>query len=855
MNAMLQQFNLPNFIDGLSFADASKKIQSRFKERTDPESIATEKEMLDRLKQMQEHVKAQQEAKQEAQNPPQEGDMRIEGSEEEMNQPIEEYSQEEDLMGQIQNSYGGSQYAYGGAYDEEEYDPHAMPDTAEQRFAPTIGAQNESIFSSLSSIGQSVASSFSPTQEEVPETQMAWGGPVEEGQSEYYANNNPFFMQDQPAFNGKVMPSLDPTNNANPEKPAVGIAGKISGGIEAIGAAASLGKEAFGPSNVDTSGRVHVEPQKVGNAIMSGAAKGAKVGSEVGKYIPIPGGKLIATAGSAIIGAGLGYLGAKKQRKAADKANLNATYADAAVNDNQFAEGGEEDDRIKISDNRKIRATTRQRMDPNVDLVSGSYSSKTITDIVNASLKNGVDPNTAIALAMQESKIGNTDENLGHIVGGSYRGQEANDMTKLLSDKMHAGRKLGRKTDEELLQMYNGTGKIFPSTEQEDHGFKMKKAYGVPVGKKGIDMGKTNLYGVQVKDIRDNVIKKDKKIASIVKDLRGNFNHFEGRPYSKADPRTYDDPLGIAPGARDNLNPKMFALGGEEMNQFGDGGNLVAGKINPKTKKRESIESVGTITPAELKKLDKIYKGKDVLANKSVDAAELLKDSNYVKESKLGLIKLPNLGKKQADKMTAMQKLKLAGIDAAEFAGNNKDALRYAPAIGNIMQLANLKKPEQETTPELSTRYKKNVVDEQGLVNLVREETAGNREAILSSSEGSGNAARANLLGTQLNATKALSDAFMKSQEANAKENAQEQSFNLGVDTTNLQQQTLAQDIRAKNKGAYDTEKSKLKTAVSADLGSIGQEELYKKFPELMGMDYGAFGEYLKLKEKQKKAK
>jgi len=38
MNAMLKQFNLPNYIDGLSFADASKKIQAKFKERTDPES-------------------------------------------------------------------------------------------------------------------------------------------------------------------------------------------------------------------------------------------------------------------------------------------------------------------------------------------------------------------------------------------------------------------------------------------------------------------------------------------------------------------------------------------------------------------------------------------------------------------------------------------------------------------------------------------------------------------------------------------------------------------------------------------------------------------------------------------------
>jgi hypothetical protein len=973
---MLKQFNLPNFIDGLTFADASKKIQSRFKERTDPESVNTEREMLDRLKQMQEYVKAQKESKE----APERSEKDIIAGSQEQNLLDESALQEdpeaseEDLMSQIQSAYGGNQYSFGGdievdpvskrnlknkvlnstgiegelndnnmAFDTKQivryqpgvtsgqtgkkgfylysknagepgFDPsihrefvnqeemmavqrtpqwksymenqskmalggneedlHFMPETTEKRFAPTISANNSSIGESIMSLagtskkiasGESTGVSLDGASGGSKEGggkaedamgimkmmgMMAFGG-VED---DYYKNNNPYFttnpgqvtgpqteqISQQPKQTNQVQQA--PTNNPNvAPQPAKENDSIISGmgktgpmGYAQLGITAfELGKEAFGPTGVDTSGAVHVEKKKAGNAALAGAAKGAQAGMVLGPW---------GAAGGAVIGAAAGFVGAKKQQKDAAIANRNATYADAAVNDNQFAEGGEEE-KISIKDGRKVRATTRQRINPNVDLVSGNYSAKTITDIVNASLKNGVDPNTAIALAMQESKLGNVDENLGRIVGGSYRGEEANDMTKLLFEKMNTGRKLGRKTDEELLQMYNGTGKIFPSTEEKDHGFKMKKAYGVPVGKKGIDMGKTNLYGIQVKDIRDNVIKKDKKVASMVKKLSENFNHFEGMPYKNKDPRTHDDPLGIAEGARNNLNPKMFALGGEEMNEFKEGGNLIAGKINKKTNKRESLSSVGTLTPAELKKTEKIFKGKDATKD------SLLNLDNYIEQDKIGLINLPDLGKKKAEKITTLQRMKLAGMDVADFVGENKDALRYAPALGNIMQLANLKKPEQETTPELNTRYKKNIVDENGLSNLVREETASNREAILASSEGSGNAARANLLATQLNSMKGLSDAFMKSQEANARENAQEQSFNLGIDTTNLQQQTLAQEIRARNKGAYDTEKSRLQTAIAADLGSVGQEELYKKFPELMGASYDWKGKYKKLKQ------
>lgn len=917
MNTMLEQFNLPRYIDGLSFADASKKIQSKFKERTDPESISTEKEMLDRLKQMQEHVKAQKEAQEQPERS--RGDL-VAGSEgmpldeEEITQEYnQEQGAEEDLMSQIQSAYGGNQYAYGGPGEEtpqwksymqgqskmalggDEEDLHSMPKTAPQRFAPTIRAQNDSIFSSLASIGKSAVSSLAPVPE-VPGGQMAWGGPVPDGGSEYYANNNPLFMQDQPSFNGQVVPPEATAPVTPKDTPGVGISGKIAGGAEALTAAASLGKDAFGPSNVDTSGRVHVEKQKIGNAMVSGAAKGAKVGSEIGKYIPIPGAGVIATAASSVIGAGLGYLGANKQRKAADIANRNATYADAAVNDNQFADGGDVDP--INGKNKDVRRTSESLLIKPISELGHTLNrviptntgklqySKSSDPEYNSARKEFVDWYADPATKTKFAKnTGYDPERLYDMTSKatstpSYKG-DAYKQPPVGTKAIFNTPDVGGKKEEIIYHKGIGSG---PIQHELTHAGAMANLIG-PALLRTLGSPKSQRLPSDINDPNfKSASNASKEYLSIPEEAYGNFHEFRvnlglkpGEKINKEILRkrvkeknlqnenfysTFEDDKIVDAinkiaytGRKKDINQNQAAMGGHEnkinQNIFDEGGdtNLARGySYDPKTKKytkiKGNIESINSLNPKEMVDKKTIYTGK-----KDGDR-DLI--SNYTKENKLGLIKLPNLGKKQADKMTAMQKLKLAGINAAEFAGNNKDALRYAPAIGNIMQLAKLKKPEQETTPELSTRYKKNVVDEQGLVNLVREETAGNREAILSSSEGSGNAARANLLGTQLNATKALSDAFMKSQEANARENTQEQSFNLGVDTTNLQQQTLAQDIRARNKGAYDTEKSRLKTAVAADLGSIGQEELYKKFPELMGSDYDWKGKYKKLLADQK---
>ena len=57
---LITKFKLPGYIAGLSFADASKKIDSKFKDRNDIISKKTKEELLGRLSQAQEYLKAQQ---------------------------------------------------------------------------------------------------------------------------------------------------------------------------------------------------------------------------------------------------------------------------------------------------------------------------------------------------------------------------------------------------------------------------------------------------------------------------------------------------------------------------------------------------------------------------------------------------------------------------------------------------------------------------------------------------------------------------------------------------------------------------------------------------------------------------
>lgn len=183
---------------------------------------------------------------------------------------------------------------------------------------------------------------------------------------------------------------------------------------------------------------------------------------------------------------------------------------------------------------------------------------------------------------------------------------------------------------------------------------------------------------------------------------------------------------------------------------------------------------------------------------------------------------------------------------------NPAELLRYAPAAMNLGQLMSLKKPEEIGLDRLGNKYDKQLVDEKGLQNVVQGSTANTRDAILGATGGSGSAARANLLASQLQGTKALSSAYQQATEANRQENRAAQQFNLGVDQANLGQSNQEKNLNLEQQAAYENNKSKLLAQLGQDLGGIGTEELFKRYPELMGLSYDWRGTHSSKKKKKK---
>lgn len=194
--------------------------------------------------------------------------------------------------------------------------------------------------------------------------------------------------------------------------------------------------------------------------------------------------------------------------------------------------------------------------------------------------------------------------------------------------------------------------------------------------------------------------------------------------------------------------------------------------------------------------------------------------------------------------------------DSAKF--NPGELLRYAPAAMNALQLDQLKPPTKVRLDRMGNRYNEQLVDEKELQNTVQSSVNNNRNAILSSSGGSGSDARANLLASQLQGSKALSGAYQAASGENRQEKRKAQDFKLNVDQMNMGQSNQETNLNLEQQAGYRTNKSKLLSQIGNDLGGIGQEELFKRYPELMGLSYGAKGQHLasaKRKKAQKKAK
>ena len=177
---------------------------------------------------------------------------------------------------------------------------------------------------------------------------------------------------------------------------------------------------------------------------------------------------------------------------------------------------GINDKKIHISDNRKIRATTGKKINPNVALKTGDYDENVIDSLIKYSIKYNIDPNRVLAQGLAESTFGKKDsQNIGHLKH-FYRNESPYPQMMeaiLEGDRLAKTNKNKKTTREEIIQGYNGYGKLFPETEKDYHGGNSKGFYEVPFGKEGyLDMDKNPLYGIEIKDLMDNVIGKDAQI-------------------------------------------------------------------------------------------------------------------------------------------------------------------------------------------------------------------------------------------------------------------------------------------------------------------------------------------------------
>ena len=177
---------------------------------------------------------------------------------------------------------------------------------------------------------------------------------------------------------------------------------------------------------------------------------------------------------------------------------------------------GINDKKIHISDNRKIRATTGKKINPNVALKTGDYDENVIDSLIKYSIKYNINPNRVLAQGLAESTFGKKDsQNIGHLKHFYKNESPYPQMMEAIleGDRLAKTNKNKKTTREEIIQGYNGYGKLFPETEKDYHGGNSKGFYEVPFGKEGyLDMDKNPLYGIEIKDLMDNVIGKDAQI-------------------------------------------------------------------------------------------------------------------------------------------------------------------------------------------------------------------------------------------------------------------------------------------------------------------------------------------------------
>lgn len=167
---------------------------------------------------------------------------------------------------------------------------------------------------------------------------------------------------------------------------------------------------------------------------------------------------------------------------------------------------------IKINDIRNVASNRK---------MSHNVNSETVRKIIKASIEKGLDPNTVLAMALQETGISNINPLHQVHIDGQWMNEGYTPKTiedadlinkniNFLSDKIKYAEKLGKTQEADIIQAWNGYGKMRPGY------------YG---RKDTIDMDKDPVYGNRIVALRDSAILTTPEIQNIIKEEQLNFKN------------------------------------------------------------------------------------------------------------------------------------------------------------------------------------------------------------------------------------------------------------------------------------------------------------------------------------------
>lgn len=171
--------------------------------------------------------------------------------------------------------------------------------------------------------------------------------------------------------------------------------------------------------------------------------------------------------------------------------------------------------RVSIRDTRQVdeatgtplKDTSRFHAQPEADH---------IRQVVSSARKNGVNPYTALAINLAETRF--TDKTNPFMLN-SYNqyGDVIDESMKFLAEKQKYANRLGKTNEADVIQAWNGYGTIAGQGLM----------YGIDTNTNPIDMNSNPVYGKRVIDLRDRVLKKNPEVTKLVDEVLSTNPDYE----------------------------------------------------------------------------------------------------------------------------------------------------------------------------------------------------------------------------------------------------------------------------------------------------------------------------------------